>query len=463
MKNATLMNKMTFSLLILLIVFSGTGIGQTVSYSCTSKDLYIRKAYFEGFNICNAPEDGTPFRLKLRIINKTNSTRNAAGYWATLYKISALTNEIVDTTYYHDTKGCNKTPALLPSDSTEFLLGDVNFEEGYQYLLNDVILAWTNASKNADSNTIENDFGSSVSPKCAYGESVEIPVNIVPNAEITDTATCLNGGKATITVTPTGGKPNYNILLKGDNKDTTYGSATGVLTKTFTDLSAGDYLVIVTDQTPCTDTQRVQIRIQGSLPPLPNAIEIEDTLKFCGSRNGSLKIVSPSDTVKYWVIKYNYDLDRDDTTEITDENGVVPIGAGEDPRFYYSNNVCNSPVTTYECSSPTFGGTTLSQKRTGTNNLGSGVLETPVTITTVPNPFSNRVRFVINVAEAGNGSLEIYNIQGQKLKTLYQGYMPAGTNFYELTMAHKRQGELIYVFTKDGVRTSGKLLQMSKY
>jgi hypothetical protein len=40
--------------------------------------------------------------------------------------------------------------------------------------------------------------------------------------------------------------------------------------------------------------------------------------------------------------------------------------------------------------------------------------------------------------------------------------MPAGANFYELTVSNKRRADLIYVFTKDGVKSTGKLVQLAK-
>jgi aminopeptidase-like protein len=85
-----------------------------------------------------------------------------------------------------------------------------------------------------------------------------------------------------------------------------------------------------------------------------------------------------------------------------------------------------------------------------------------VTIKAVPNPFGNKVRFMITMEEAGNGVLEIYNIQGQKIKTVFQGYVPAGTNFYDLTVPSHRRAELIYIFRKGTEQFSGKLLQLDK-
>lgn len=95
------------------------------------------------------------------------------------------------------------------------------------------------------------------------------------------------------------------------------------------------------------------------------------------------------------------------------------------------------------------------------NNLGAGEIEAAVTVKPIPNPFKNQVRFLINTPTSGNGSLDIFNIQGQKIKTLYQGYIPAGANFFDLTVPVQRQGDLIYIFTQGNTRLSGKLIQIN--
>ena len=49
-----------------------------------------------------------------------------------------------------------------------------------------------------------------------------------------------------------------------------------------------------------------------------------------------------------------------------------------------------------------------------------------VAVKAYPNPFNDKVRFVVNSPDAGNGSLEIYNMLGQRVQTVYQGHINAG-------------------------------------
>ena len=87
--------------------------------------------------------------------------------------------------------------------------------------------------------------------------------------------------------------------------------------------------------------------------------------------------------------------------------------------------------------------------------------ENSVSVKTIPNPFGSKVRFMINAPKAGNGSLELYNVQGQKVKTIYSGYINAGTNFFDLTLPERRRAELIYVLKMDDKSVSGKMIQIN--
>jgi hypothetical protein len=79
-----------------------------------------------------------------------------------------------------------------------------------------------------------------------------------------------------------------------------------------------------------------------------------------------------------------------------------------------------------------------------------------------PNPFSDRVKFLITSAEAGNGSLEVYNMMGQKVKTVYTGFIAAGTQTFELSMPTQQVANLVYVLRIGDKKMTGKILQINK-
>jgi len=65
----------------------------------------------------------------------------------------------------------------------------------------------------------------------------------------------------------------------------------------------------------------------------------------------------------------------------------------------------------------------------GAPPVGVGNYELPITdyqLTNYPNPFNPETKIVFDLPESGNVKLEIYNIKGQKIKTLLDCYMSPG-------------------------------------
>jgi len=130
----------------------------------------------------------------------------------------------------------------------------------------------------------------------------------------------------------------------------------------------------------------------------------------------------------------------------------IPAGSGYQVTF--SRNGCSSATTA--CPS-------ISAGRTSRQNSESvQLVPSPVpTVKAYPNPFNDHVKFVINSPSAGNGSLDIYNVMGQKVKSVYQGRVLAGNNSFEVTIPKKDQQTLIYMFRVGDKKVTGKLLQLN--
>ena len=79
-----------------------------------------------------------------------------------------------------------------------------------------------------------------------------------------------------------------------------------------------------------------------------------------------------------------------------------------------------------------------------------------------PNPFNDRVRFVVSIPESGTASLEVYNMMGQKVRTVYRGYMAAGTRTFEISLPAQGIANLVYVFRLGDKQITGKLLQLNQ-
>jgi hypothetical protein len=86
-----------------------------------------------------------------------------------------------------------------------------------------------------------------------------------------------------------------------------------------------------------------------------------------------------------------------------------------------------------------------------------------LTVNAYPNPFTDRVRFVIRSKVSGQGSLEIYNMLGQKIETVYNGTVVAErSQIVEYKTSTKLNGGLIYIFRVGSKQATGKLLKIEQ-
>jgi len=81
-----------------------------------------------------------------------------------------------------------------------------------------------------------------------------------------------------------------------------------------------------------------------------------------------------------------------------------------------------------------------------------------VTVSAYPNPFSDNINFEVETKQPGQGTLEVYNMSGQKIKTVFSGYLNAGRQRFNMTVPAGQTSVLLYVFTMGNQRITGKLL-----
>jgi len=85
--------------------------------------------------------------------------------------------------------------------------------------------------------------------------------------------------------------------------------------------------------------------------------------------------------------------------------------------------------------------------------------EATLTINAAPNPFKDRVKFVINSGVSGQASLEVFNLLGQKTGVVYQGFISAGeTRTIDYTVPSVHRTSLIYRFKVGDRQVFGKLI-----
>jgi hypothetical protein len=81
------------------------------------------------------------------------------------------------------------------------------------------------------------------------------------------------------------------------------------------------------------------------------------------------------------------------------------------------------------------------------------------TVIAAPNPFSDKIRFSLKSPVSGQGSLELYNMLGQRVKTVYQGHFEKGmVQTFEYNVPGAQRANLIYLFRIGNQKKSGKLI-----
>jgi hypothetical protein len=126
----------------------------------------------------------------------------------------------------------------------------------------------------------------------------------------------------------------------------------------------------------------------------------------------------------------------------------------------------NCAGSTNSCTSGASGLVATKPTQTGTVESFKIALDAPTgdqfstMVKAVPNPFTDRVRFDLMSAVSGSGSLELFNTLGQKVATVYRGYVQAGITLQkEFNVPLSQRNTLIYVFTVGNQKSSGKLIK----
>jgi hypothetical protein len=85
-------------------------------------------------------------------------------------------------------------------------------------------------------------------------------------------------------------------------------------------------------------------------------------------------------------------------------------------------------------------------------------IDAVTTVSAYPNPFSDNINFEVITKQSGQGTLEVYNVTGQKVKTVFSGYMNAGRQRFTMNVPAGQTSVLLYVFRMGNQRITGKLL-----
>ena len=256
-------------------------------------------------------------------------------------------------------------------------------------------------------------------------------------------------------------------------------SATNIASPVATPAVTTTYTVTVTGTNGCTKTDDVVVTVNKVLPATPTICVVEPSL--CGPTTGSVTILSPLDDANN---DYEYRLNGGAWQDATTFINLAPGSLGGTATGFEvrskSSGCLSAPAKS--CAAPCNGPQPLSTAKTETteeepvsktpglsttkeSSSFAGVqsltarLDSKTTVHASPNPFSDRIRFVLNSGVSGRGSLELFNMTGQKLKTVFEGSIEAGkTRLVEYNVPYSQRSNVLFVFKVGDQKISGKLI-----
>jgi len=278
-------------------------------------------------------------------------------------------------------------------------------------------------------------------PECINAKSVIATVNITPAApQATLTQPNCSVSTGTIVVTsPLGAGITFSI------DGTNYQSSA-----TFGNVSPGTYNVTAKSNN-CTSS--ATSKTINSAPPaaLAPSLCILQQPDLCGNSTGSLRVTNPTGP--------GYQYSKDNGANWQTNSDFTGLAAGSNPSIIVKNaDGCISAATSCSSADPTCLSSVTSKVSVTTENITAS----QTTVKAYPNPFSDKVRFELTSSVAGNGNLEVYNMMGQRVKTIYKGFISSGTQTFELNLPTRQIASLIYVLRIGDKKISGKLLQINQ-
>jgi hypothetical protein len=174
---------------------------------------------------------------------------------------------------------------------------------------------------------------------------------------------------------------------------------------------------------------------------------------LCGTGTATLTVTNPQGGATYTLTQASGGINPNPVLYSGGTLSFSGLVAGKGYSITADNGGC--PSNTASCAD---NGVT---QKLSSDQMQETTLQSQPAVKAYPNPFNDRVKFAVNSPDAGSGSLEIYNMLGQKIKTVYQGRINAGNQTFELTIPKKQQSTLVYIFRVGGKQVTGKLLQLN--
>jgi hypothetical protein len=241
-----------------------------------------------------------------------------------------------------------------------------------------------------------------------------------------------------------------------------FANITGATALTFDppdDLAPGTYyyrrVTTSTGQLTCSANSNCVTLVVSAIPSAP---DVTYNAPACDEATFSVTINSPVVGATYTI----KDKNGDAIAGVLPSSSVVyasgslvfsNIPAGSGFQVTVTINSCTSDPASCGASAKTV---TAAAQKISTYSIQ---LTEETKVIAAPNPYSDKIRFSIQSAVSGKGSLELYNMLGQKVKTVYQGNFEQGkVQTIEYSVPGFQRANLIYLFRIGDQKTTGKLI-----
>jgi len=274
----------------------------------------------------------------------------------------------------------------------------------------------------------------------ASGSAV-VTVNAPPNAPgVNVTQPTCGNANGTVTVTSPLDDGTIDYEYKNGAGNYTDNVAFSVAANT------GYSIVVRNKGTGCVSSATTgTMGSQGSAPAQPS-VSVK-TPASCSSSSITLEVTAPTGAYEYRNNNGNWQ---------TSKEFVIHAGDGYSIQARSTTDVtCISTAATCQGESSRSSIVQQAEKTAVINIPGE-----ETSVKAYPNPFSDKINFVVTNAETRKGTLEVYNLSGQRLATVYNGIIPAGTQVFELRMPVRQVAELVYVLNMGNKKVTGKVLQV---
>lgn len=311
--------------------------------------------------------------------------------------------------------------------------------------------------------------GTSIGTGSSISVSPTVTTDYYVRAEGCNTTIC---AKVTVRVKPVLDEPaatvikqptcnaNATVTIKDAVNTVTYTLKTGESTLTavngvFSNVPSGAYTLTASKEGSCSTTGAdVTVNVAPSAPDAPKVLITE--YPSCSSSTGTLKVIN-SETNEVYGTGYEFSKDGGSWTDKPVFTFTAGMGYNIKVRRVSPNEDCEVSTS---CSGEQKGlvaSTSNNQKQQAYDVEVK--LDPKSKVFAAPNPFNERIRFTINSSVSGRGTLELYNLSGQKLKTVFEGQVQKGEQqTIEYLVPSTMRTSLIYVFTVGSERTTGKLV-----